>query len=291
MKKPQGYRNRLRQLLPWLIMSAAALVLLGGLGLYALLYQPAQPTAKSLEVVPSDTFNILLMLDAPDSHAPLAFLLIGLDATDKQLTVMPLPSALATGGGSTLSGIFNKSGPTDTAAACSALLGVPVDYHWTQDTTTFAQVVDLFGGVDCDLPVAASARVPHGAQVQAVAGPQHLNGVKVEAVACYADYAKQMDRLNAQGTVLQALLQQKCNAQNLDPNVFGNLFDLAQTNFSMNDLLSKGRALEQAASPSGHVNVLLPVLRNGPNATYSLSPTNTARVVKAFGKQNRRYLP
>lgn len=288
MQKAQAISARIRQFWPWLALTAAALLLAAGAGLYAVLYQPAQPASRSLEIVPSDSFNLLFVLTDPDSGAPLLFALIGLDAPDKHLTVMPLPKALSVRGG-TLLDLFGGSGPTRTSAACAETLGVPVDYYWVQDSTSFAQVVDLNGGVDCTLPAAVDARVPHGAQVQADSGVQHLNGMKVEAVAGYAAYTDPTDRLAAQGAVLQALLRETCNAQDLAPNSFGNRFDMAKTTFSMNDLLSKTRALEQAAASGGRVDVLLPAWRD--SGAFTLSAAEKKQAEKAFGRQNRRYAP
>lgn len=238
-----------------------------------------------MKTVPSNTFNMLVILTDTDSRAPLAFVLVGLDAPDKRLTVMPLPAGLSTGGG-TLSNIFNQSGATETAAACASLLKVPIDYRWVQDSSSLAQVIDLYGGVDCDLPAAASAHVPHGAQVQVDKGKQLLNGAKVEAVACYASNASPADRLSMEGAVFQALLQQKCTGRYLDPAVCGDLFDMVRTNFSMDDLLSDEKALRQAA---GHVELLLP--EAGSSGTDSLTSADMRRIQKSFGRQNRRYAP
>lgn len=291
LKKLQSARSvfvRIRRLWPWLALSAAGLLAAAGVGLYAMLYQPAQPTSRSLEIVPSDSFNLLFTLTDPDSGAPLLFALIGLDAPDKRLTVMPLPGALAVHGG-TLADQFNESGPTQASAACAETLGVPVDFHWAQDSASFAQVVDLNSGVDCTLPAAVDTRVPHGAQVQADSGFQHLNGMKVEAAACYASYTDPADKLAAQGAVLQALLRETCNGQDLAPDSFGSQFDQAKTNFSMNDLLSKTRALEQVTSAGGRVDVLLPA--SGRVGAPSLSAADKKQAVQAFGRQNRRYAP
>lgn len=278
-----------KQLFPWLLLSAVGLVCAAGVGVYMLLYQPAQPTAESLSIVPSDTFNLLLVLTDPDSHAPLAFLLMGLDAPDKQLTFLPLPGTLAVQQDKTLADLLSRSGAAEAAAACTSRLGVPVDYYWVQDGSVLAQMVDLYGGVDCSLPAAASTCVPHGAQVQTVEGMQHLNGIKVEAAACYAVYPHVADKLAVEGSLFQALFRQKCTAQNLNPDAFGSFFDLVKTNFSMNDLLSKERGLWQAASSSGKVNVLLPPLQTGHAGTFEWTPAGRQKILQVFGKQKRQY--
>lgn len=292
LKKRKGFsafRAGIKRFFPWLILSAIGLVCLAGFGLYLFFYQPAQPTKQSLSIVPSDTFNLLLTLTDSDSHAPLAFLLMGLDAPNKELTILPLPGSLVTKSGKTLEALFNGSGVTETSAACAAQLGVPVDYHWVQDGSTLAQMVDRYGGVDCTLPVAVSASIPHGAQVQTAAGRQHLNGAKVEAAVCYAAYPGMAERLSTQGVLFQALMQQDCTAQNLDPDTFGRMFDLVRTNFSMNDLLSKKQALCHATSSAGHVRVLLPALQDAPAGTSMPTTADREKIQQAFGKQNRQY--
>lgn len=278
-----------KRFFPWLVISTAGLLCLAGFAVYYLyIYQPAQPTVESLEIVPSDTFNLLLALTDPDSHEPLAFLLIGLDAPDKQLLVMPLPGNLSVQKGKTLDNLFTVNGVSEASAACASLLGVPVDYHWVQNAPALAEVIDWYGGLNCDLPAAASARVPHGALVETVEGFQHLNGVKVEAAACYASYFNLHKKLAVQGALFQALLWEKCTGSNLDPDAFGDVFDLAHTNFSMNDLLSKSRSLEQAAS-AGKVRLLLPVFQSENTDTITFTAAFRTEIRQAFGKQNRVY--
>lgn len=278
-----------KRFFPWLLLAVVGLLCAAGTGVYMFLYQPAQPTAESLSIVPSDTFNLLLALTDPDSHEPLAFLLMGLDAPDKQLTFMPLPGTLAVQQDKTLTDLLNGRGATEATAACASKLGVPIDYYWVQDGSVLAQMVDLYGGVDCSLPAAASINIPHGAQVQTVEGPQHLNGVKVEAATCYAVYPRVADKLAVEGNLFQALFRQKCTAQNLDPDSFGSFFDLVKTNFSMNDLLSKGRGLWQAASPSGQINVLQPSFQASHTGALELTPADQQKIIQIFGKQKRQY--
>ena len=197
---------------------------------------------------------------------------------------MPLPRGLSAKN-RVLKDLFAKSGPTETAAACSAALSVPVDFYWTQSGDSFADAVNLCGGLDGTFPKKIEAYVPQGVQVSIGKGAQHLNGVQAEAAVCYAAFATQKERFSAEGAVFQALFEKLCAGPYLDPDVFGDAFEMAKTSFSMADLVDDRPFLRQAA---GRVNVFLP---QTDDAGDRLSASSLARIQKLLGRQNRQYAP
>lgn len=274
----------------WLL--AVPLALAGAFAAWLAAASPWSGEARQVDaqmaVSPADTRNFLVVLTDPDTRAPQSFALVGLSAPDARLTVAPLPPQMRAGEGGTLTEVFEQNGSAPAAAACQAALGVPVDYYWVQDSTAFAQAVDLFGGVDCTLPYAAAGKTPSGAQVQLEKGAQHLNGVQAAAAAGFAQVASASERYADEGAVFQALLLQKCTGHYLDQAVFGPVFDLSRTSFSMNGLLSLSRVLKKAAE-GGRVDVLLPSATEGQDE--ALPQADVQRIRQAMGSQHRVYAP
>lgn len=280
-------RKKPRYAPKWVLALVPAL-LAGALAAWLLAARPwaqqASPAAAQAAVSPADTRNFLVTLTDADSKAPLAFVLLGVDAPVSRTVVAPLAGTLPVNGG-TLESVFAASGGAAAAAACAQALGVPVDYYWTQDAVSFAQGIDLFGGVDVTVPEEASGTAPHGGQVHLPAGVQHLGGAQAAALACYGQFADDTAREKDVAALFSALLLQKSTSYYLDADVFAPLFDLARTDFNRDGLLRLARVF-CAAAKAGRSQALLLSAADG-----GLLGTDAARVRAALGSQRRVYAP
>ncbi len=279
-------KKHVRQKRFYLWIVAILAIFLGGTVVYFKM-PVATPNKAAFAVVPANTFNLLFTLTDTDSKAPLAFVLVGVNAPKKQIMVTPLPTYFAAQNTQTLFDVYNSSGPTRTAAVCSDLLRVPVDYYWSQDSATFASVIDRYGGIDPLLSGQTKANVPHEAQVQIPDGRQHLNGVQAEAILGYAHYGNMEKRLRAQATIVQTMIKEKCTTNYLDEDKFGSLFDLSRTNFSLDAFLSNKQIIRSAILTGG-IKTFLPTVQEKQGVYHATTETST-EIQENFGRQNRRY--
>ena len=139
------------------------------------------------------------------------------------------------------------------------LVGIPIHYFITIHMDGFANVIDILGGVEIDVPSVNRGGMfyndptPGGARININAGLQTLNGQDSLGFVRFRSYPDgDLGRIRAQQDFIAAFAAQHITLQNL-PNissVFNEMSDNVRTNFTAGDLLRYGGMLRNLNSES-----------------------------------------
>jgi len=131
--------------------------------------------------------------------------------------------------------------------------GLPVHYFVTMQMDGFADIIDILGGVEIDVPniggrggMFYNDPTPGGARINLTAGVQTLNGRDSLGFVRFRTYPDgDLGRIRAQQQFIEAFTAQHVTWQNL-PNladVFNEIYENIRTNFTAADLLRYGALL------------------------------------------------
>lgn len=107
-----------------------------------------EPSAK-------DNRTVLLILDAEKRESASCFLIARFLTVDEQVVFMPLPSntkCMVNGTEDSLYNFYRNGGTASAAKAIESCTGVKPDQYIKFSKASFSTIVDIFGGVDFDVP-------------------------------------------------------------------------------------------------------------------------------------------
>lgn len=103
----------------------------------------------------SDNRTVLLILDTEKRESASCFLIARFLAVEKQLVFMPLPSntkAAVDGSSDSLYNFYRNGGTASAVKAVENCTGVKIDKFIKFNKDSFTNIIDIFGGVDYDIP-------------------------------------------------------------------------------------------------------------------------------------------
>ncbi len=103
----------------------------------------------------SDNRTVLLILDTEKRESASCFLIARFLAVEKQLVFMPLPSntkAAVDGSADSLYNFYRNGGTASAVKAVENCTGVKIDKFIKFNKDSFTNIIDIFGGVDYDIP-------------------------------------------------------------------------------------------------------------------------------------------
>jgi len=118
------------------------------------------------------------------------------------------------------------------------LTGLPIHYYFVINTATFCEIVDLFGGIDIEVP--QNIRYPGDPARNLDKGFQHLDGIHAEYFVRFRGYPMgDIQRVRTQQYFIKEFLKQKLNFENIDklPQLYETLRKNIKTNFTAADLI------------------------------------------------------
>ncbi|WP_017326566.1 LCP family protein [Synechococcus sp. PCC 7336] len=187
-------------------------------------------------------------------------------------------------------------GPALTAQIVSSLLGdVPIDRYVRLNTDGIAELIDVLGGVEIDVPTRMRyVDRTQDLEIDLEPGLQRLNGEQAHQFLRFRqDQLGDIGRVQRQQLMMRALSQQAFNPRTLTrlPQIMGTIRDNVDTNMTWEEVLS----LFQFAllSKSDRLNmVLLPGRFSRPDeyltSFWIVDPVDTYRVaVNYFGAEPR----
>lgn len=151
--------------------------------------------------------DTIILVTIDDSEHTVSLLSIPRDTYTSGYSVPKINSACGAAGG-------GAGGMEELMDAVENLLGFRPDGYAMVNFDVFARVVDLFGGVDFDVPVDMDYEDPYqDLYIHLKAGEQHLNGEEALQVMRFrSGYAMaDLERVNVQRNFVQAAMDQWLN--------------------------------------------------------------------------------
>lgn len=152
----------------YVITILATLLIIGGI-CYFLLDQILNPAPKeqalpSIEPVisggdyvpsPNDSKTSLFIYDSAKSKSGSCFVIVRMIAEDQNIVIMPIPAdtyAKVNGTENSIYEFYRTGGTGRAVSAAESALNIDIDYYVKLDNNSFETLIDLFGGVDFDVP-------------------------------------------------------------------------------------------------------------------------------------------
>lgn len=140
----------------------------------------------------ADNRTLLVMLETEKRESASAFLIVRFLPVDKQIVLMPVPSntlAQVDGGTDTVYNYFRNGGSAAAINAVTACTGVEIDKYLRLTKDSFGTVVDIFGGVDFDVPYPLIySNTATGEETAIREGRNYLDSELLRKVLTYPNY-------------------------------------------------------------------------------------------------------
>jgi anionic cell wall polymer biosynthesis LytR-Cps2A-Psr (LCP) family protein len=215
---------------------------------------------------------MLLCVYSDSDASPAQFMLYRLDVAKKRTVVMPVPLELAAspkGTVQSLSDIYKSGGSDSVRQALSVLMSIKIDCYCDISSGNFIKIFNTLGGIYSGVPQNFSFVIPDGNSVinLTASSKQYLSGPKIYALIASSGYSGgPTQRYNEQSAVMKEFISEKLTGYYLNNAVtyYGNIFNLIETNFTMNDLLNDTDGIEAYSVSTSIVT---------PQPVYVVSPT------------------
>lgn len=152
----------------YIVTMIMTFLIIGGVGIFMmnsiLNSEPQQGSTPSLDPLvstdeytpsPEDSRTTLFIFDSEKRISGVCFMIIRMAAEDRKLILMPIPSdtyAEVDGTSDSIYEFYRNGGTGKAVKAVESALGIKTDYYVKLDNNSFASLVDIFGGVDYDIP-------------------------------------------------------------------------------------------------------------------------------------------
>jgi anionic cell wall polymer biosynthesis LytR-Cps2A-Psr (LCP) family protein len=228
--------------------------------------------SSAAQISSSESFTMLISVYSDSDGSPVQFMLYRLDAAKKRTVVLPVPLELSissNGKVQSLPDIYKTGGCDGVRQALSSLMSIKIDYSCDISSANFIKIFDSLGGIYSGVPQNLSFVMPDDNSVVnlTASSKQYLSGAKIYALIASPAYTGgPIQRYNVQSALMKEFISEKMTGYYLDNAVtyYGNVFNLVDTNFTMNDLLNTEDALNAYSSSTSIVI---------PNPSYVASPS------------------
>ena len=267
--------------LTYIITIVITLVVIGGLGLWLLdeimspeeekqpeIHLEQMVTADDYVPVFSDNKTTLIIFDSEKRMSGCTFMLVRMNAQERFLTVLPLPSDTYAKVGSTEDSIyeFYRLGSIpDAVEAVEAATGVTVDYYLKLNNDSFGVIVDIFGGVDFHIPYNLEYSNPDtGEETIYREGDLYLDSRDMRKIITYPLYTSGEEyRAKMAGVAVSDLLNRNIASgfSNYVDDYFSTIINSSiETNFTAYDCDEQSNAIKYIVESDMNVCQLLTVM-------------------------------
>lgn len=198
-------KNSVKMAVTYIVTIIITLILAGGVCWYMyenilgdnddeIDYAEIEQLVKQDDYVPSaeDNRTLLLILDAEKRESGSAFLAVHFNAVKEAITVMPIQSNTLVnlkGETDTVYNFFRNGGTTSAIEAVSACTGVDFDHYIKFSSSGFETIVDIFGGVDFNVPYPLIYSNPDtGEETIIKEGRGYLDSTALRKLITYPDF-------------------------------------------------------------------------------------------------------
>ncbi|MBQ7980420.1 MAG: LCP family protein [Oscillospiraceae bacterium] len=266
--------------LTYLITIILTLVIIGGIGYWVLEQvmapeeeeQPAiqleqMMTADDYVPVFEDNKTTLIIFDSEKRMSGCSFMLARMIAEERYITILPLPSDTYAKVGSTedsLYEFYRLGGITDAVEAVESAAGVEIDYYLKLNNDSFGVIVDIFGGVDFNVPYNLEYSNPDtGEETIFREGENYLDSRDMRKIITYPLYNSGEEyRAKMTGVAVSDLLNRNIAAgfSNYVDDYFSTIVNSSvETNFTAYDYEEQSDVIKYVVESDANVCQLLTV--------------------------------
>lgn len=144
------------------------------------------PTPTNYTPEKYDNLTMLLVINDELAKSPYSFILLRFNPSAGKIPVLLIPShALLDDGGkrALVSEVQAKKGTAGTKMALEGSLGVSIDRYMKLSAKDFAEIADMAGGIEYNLPEDIKIITPVG-EITVNSGLQILDGHKLASILC-----------------------------------------------------------------------------------------------------------
>lgn len=253
---------------------------------------------------PFDTIENFEMADIEETNGMVKFnvLILGLDKTatlsdvimvlrydeeHNRLAAMSIPRdtyVQYNGRAMLINSVYGAGGINATAKAVKELTGLKINYYVQFGVGTFAELVDLLGGVEFDVPQNMNYDDDvQGLHIHLQKGMQTLNGKQAEDLVRFRGYPQaDLKRVEVQQNLLKALLEQKLSAEYITdiPHIYSSVKDNIKCNMSLKDMLVYGKSMLKLNLSTDVYTCTMPTLFTGVDAHLYYDRIGTDKVME-----------
>lgn len=266
--------------LTYVITILVTLVIIGGIGLLLLkeIMAPKEDDTPDFQLeqmvtiddyVPSPENNktTLIIFDSEKRMSGCTFMLVRMLADERYITIMPLPSDTYAKVGSTEDSIYEfyrLGGTAEAVDAVEAATGVEIDYYLKLNNESFGVAVDIFGGVDFNVPYNLEySNSDTGEETIFREGETYLDSRDMRKIITYPLYSSGEEyRAKMVGVAVSELFNRNVSAgfSNYVDDYFSTIVNsTVETNFTAYDYEVQADAIKYVSETDENVCKLLTV--------------------------------
>ena len=264
----------------YIVTILATLLIIGGI-CFLLLEQVLHPAPKeqalpSIEPLvsgseyvpkPEDSRTTLFIYDSEKRMNGTCFVVVRMIADYRNLAIMPIPSDTYAKVGGTENSIyeFYRTGGTGKAvSAAESALGIKIDYYLKLDNNSFEALIDIFGGVDFDIPYNLIYTDPAtGDETILREGQTYLDSGGLRKVFTFPNYNSGEEyRAKMIGIALTDLVNSNVNSgfsSHIDDYFSVVINSSIETNYTAYDYAEQSDAMKYVAGSSDRIAQLVTV--------------------------------
>lgn len=265
--------------LTYFITIMLTLIIIGGICfmLFRQLTAPKEPDAKAPDMaeltadryVPDASNNktTLFIFDSEKRMSGCSFMLVRLIADEQRMAIMPLPADTCANVGGTedsLYEFYRRGGAPQAVSAAENAAGLKIDYYMKLNNESFEVMVDIFGGVDFDVPYNLIYSNPDtGEETIIREGTAYLDSEMLRKVVTYPLFNSGEEyRAKITGVLINDLINKNIDdgfSSHIDDYFSAVINSTAETNFTAYDYEAQSRAMKYVASSDDRICQLVTV--------------------------------
>lgn len=265
--------------LTYFITIIVTLIIIGGICfmLFRQLTSPKEPDVAVPDIsgltpneyVPTAENNktTLFIFDSEKRMSGCCFMLVRLIADEQRMSIMPLPAdtcAYVGGTEDSLYEFYRRGGAPQAVSAAENAAGLTIDYYMKLNNESFEVMVDIFGGVDFDVPYNLIYSSPDtGEETIIREGTTFLDSELLRKVVTYPLFNSGEEyRAKITGVLINDLINKNIDdgfSNHIDDYFSTVINSAAETNFTAYDYEAQSRAMKYVASSDDRVCQLVTV--------------------------------
>lgn len=266
--------------LTYLITILVTLLIIGGIGFLLLrdIMEPEEEKDSSInleqltqleEYVPSaaNDKTTLIIYDSEKRMNGCSFMVVRMIASERYMVIMPIPSdtyANADGTENSIYEFYRLGGTADAVKAAEAATGVKMDYYLKLNDESFYTLVDIFGGVDFNIPYNLVYTNPDtGEETIFSEGEMYLDSRLLRKVITYPQYNSGEEyRAKMTGVAVNDLINRNVSqgfSSHIDDYFSIVINSQIETNFTAYDYEEQSKAIKYIADNDENICRLVTV--------------------------------
>lgn len=268
------------------------LTVVAGLSVRSFIQKPFQTeeglVLESVEETAGNVkFNVLVVgVDKTEGLSDV-IMVVRFDEENNRISAMSIPRdtyVRYNGYTRLINSVYGSGGIEGVARVVTELTGLGINYYVQFGVGMFAEVVDLLGGVEFDVPQNMKYSDPvQDLYIDIKKGYQVLNGEDAESLVRFRGYPQaDLKRVEVQQDLLRALIEQKLNAKYIAkvPAIYSAVKDDIKCNMSLTDMLVYGKAMMKIDFATDVYTCTMPTVFTGVDAHLYPDKIATDKIIE-----------